>query len=246
MITKSIIEGVDHQWFSLTKSRSAHVSASNREKVAVLLGVPRQRAKRGEPGQGEPTKDCLYALPPRFLDPSCLFFFQRLDACFVIPDGRNLCPKHDGREQGEQESFKQKEEYEYHCRRRAVGCTVFPVAVDAGDEVMNTKEQTVIGNKANVESKQDEKLLILLSYAVVHPGTMMIHLFDAPLTDRTMVSSFWLNTAAFWTFEDHLSLLKPHSLDIFLRSIPLWNSSWVCEHGAEVGADGEKGEALKY
>ena len=23
-----------------------------------------------------------------------------------------------------------------------VGCTVFPVAVDAGDEVMNTKEQT--------------------------------------------------------------------------------------------------------
>ena len=72
----------------------------------------------------------------------------------------------------------------------------------------------MIGNKANVESKQDEKLLILkklvlntilqptesvvnffcfllldlihiigpnlLSYAVVHPGTMMIHLFDAP------------------------------------------------------------------
>ena len=89
MITKSIIEGVDHQWFSLTKNRSAHVSASNREKVAVLLGVLRQRAKRGEPGQGEPTKDCLklgncsvtvvradvfnlYALPPRFLHPSCL------------------------------------------------------------------------------------------------------------------------------------------------------------------------------
>lgn len=118
--------------------------------------------------------------------------------------------------------------------------------MDAGDEVMNTKEQTVIGNKANVESKQDEKLLILLSYAVVHPGTMMIHLFDAPLTDRTMMSSFWLNTAAFWTFEDHLSLLKPHSLDIFLRSIPFWNSSWVCEHGAQVGANGEKGEALKY
>ena len=73
----------------------------------------------------------------------------------------------------------------------------------------------------------------------------------------------------------YLSLLKPHSLDIFLRSIPFWNSScgrdifniynkyvlllwqgpvldknalqvrtWVCEHGAEVGADGEKGEAL--
>ena len=50
---------------------------------------------------------------------SHLFFFQRLDACFVIPDGRNLakevknngekvsylCPKHDGREQGEQESL---------------------------------------------------------------------------------------------------------------------------------------------
>ena len=76
------------------------------------------------------------------------------------------------------------------------------------------KNSPVIGNKANVESKQDEKLLILkklvvntilrptegvidifcfllldlihiidpnlLSYAVVHPGTMMIHLFDAP------------------------------------------------------------------
>ena len=80
----------------------------------------------------------------------------------------------------------------------------------------------MIGNKANVESKQDEKLLILkklvvntilrptesvidifcfllldlihiidpnlLSYAVVHPGTMMIHLFDAPWWNKDVIN----------------------------------------------------------
>ena len=30
----------------------------------------------------------------------------------------------------------------YNSEYPPVGCTVFPVAVDAGDEVMNTKEQT--------------------------------------------------------------------------------------------------------
>jgi hypothetical protein len=33
---------------------------------------------------------------------------------------------------------------------------------------------------------------------------MMIHLLDAPLTDRTVVSSIRLDAATLWALEDHL------------------------------------------
>jgi len=204
----------------------------NREKVTMLLGVFRQRAERGEPGQRESAKDRLNALPPGLLHPTCLFLFQRFDSCLIIPDSRNLRPKHDGGEQGKQEALKQKKENKDHCGRGTVCRAVLPISVDASNEVMNAKKQTVIGDKANVEGEKNEKFLVLLPNTIVHPGTMVVHLFDAPLAYRAVMCSLWLDATALWTFEDNLSLLKPHSLNVLLCGISFRHSSGICEHCA--------------
>jgi len=95
----------------------------------------------------------------------------------------------------------------------------------------------MVGYEANVEGKENEKLLVLLPNTVVDPGTVVIHLADTPLTHRAMVGSLRLNTAAFRALEYHLTLLKPHLLDIFFGCIPSGHSSWVGEHCSEVRAD---------
>jgi len=204
----------------------------NREKVTMLLGVFRQSAERGEPGQGESAKDRLNALPPGLLHPTCLFLFQRFDSCLIIPDSWNLRPKHDGGEQGKQEALKQKKENKDHCGRGTVCRAVLPISVDASNEVMNAKKQTVIGDKANVEGEKNEKFLVLLPNTIVHPGTMVVHLFDAPLAYRAVMCSLWLDATALWAFEDNLSLLKPHSLNVLLCGISFRYSSGICEHCA--------------
>jgi len=106
----------------------------------MLLGVFRQRTEWGEPGQGESAKDRLNALPPRLSHPTRLFLFQRFNPCLIIPDGRNLRPKHNGCEQGKQETLKQKKEYKDHCGRGTVCRAVLPVSVYASDEVMYAKK----------------------------------------------------------------------------------------------------------
>jgi len=118
--------------------------------------------------------------------------------------------------------------------------------VNASDEVMYAKKKTVIGDKANVEGEKDEKFLVLLSNTIVHPRTMVVHLFDAPLAHRAMMCSLWLDATALRAFEDNLSLLKPHSLDVLLGGVALRYSSWICEHCAQVRADSKESKALEY
>jgi len=157
-----------------------------------------------------------------------------------------LRSKHDGCEQGEQETLKQKEEYEDHCGRGTVCCAVLPVSVDTSNEVMYAKKQTVIGDKANVEGEEDEKFLVLLSNTIVHPGTMVVHLFDTSLANRAVMCPFWLDATALGAFEDHLPFLKPHSLDVLFGGISFRYSSRICEHCAQVRADSKESKALEY
>ena len=47
----------------------------------------------------------------------------------------------------------------------------------------------------------------------------MVHLADAPLTDRTVVRALGLDAAALGAFEDDLSLFESHPLNIFFGSV---------------------------
>jgi len=109
--------------------------------------------------------------------------------------------------------------------------------MDAVDEVVEAKKETVYGEKGNVESEKYKKLLVLLPYTVVDPGAVVVHLLDTPLTHRAVVSSLRLDAAALGALKYHLSLLKSHQLNILLGSIPPWHGPWVCQHGPQMGED---------
>jgi len=104
----------------------------------------------------------------------------------------------------------------------------------------------VIGDKTNVEGEKNEKFLVLLADTIVHPGAMVVHLFDAPLAHRAVVCSLWLDATALWAFEDNLPLLKPHSLNVLLGGISFGYSSRICEHCAQMRADSKESKALEY
>jgi hypothetical protein len=105
---------------------------------------------------------------------------------------------------------------------------------------MYAKKETVIGDKANVEGEKNEKFLVLLPNTIVHPGTMVVHLFDAPLAYRPVMCSLWLDATALGAFEDNLSLLKSHSLNVLLCCISFRYSSGICEHSAKMRADSKE------
>jgi len=109
--------------------------------------------------------------------------------------------------------------------------------MDAVDEVVHAKKETVYGEKRNVECKKYKKLLVLLPDTVVDPGAVVVHLLDTPLAHRAVVSSLWLDAAALGALEYHLSLLKSHQLDILLGSIPPWHGPWVCKHSPQMRED---------
>ena len=111
---------------------------------------------------------------------SYLFFFQRLDSRLVIPDGGDLRAEHDGGEESKEESPEEQEEDEDDGGGRTVDCAGLPVAVDAGDEVMDAEEETVPRDETDVENEEDEEFLVLLPNTIVHPGAVVVHLLDAP------------------------------------------------------------------
>ena len=52
--------------------------------------------------------------------------------------------------------------------------------MDAGYEVIDSYEEAVVGYQANVESEQDEELLVSFSDTVVNPGAVVVHLLNTP------------------------------------------------------------------
>ena len=77
--------------------------------------------------------------------------------------------------------LKEKKQDEDNGGRRGVGGAGLPLAMDAADEVIDAKKEAVVGYQTDVQGEEDEKLLVLLSNAVVHPRTVVVHLSDAPV-----------------------------------------------------------------
>lgn len=61
--------------------------------------------------------------------------------------------------------------------------------------------------------------MIVLPHAVVHPGTVVIHLAYAALADRAVMCAIWLNAAALGALVEHLSLAIAHLFDHLLGGI---------------------------
>lgn len=71
--------------------------------------------------------------------------------------------------------------------------------------------------------KQNEVFLIVLSHTVIDPRTVMIHLSNATLANRTVMCTLWLDTTAFRALEYNLTFTETHLFDHFFCCIPLWN-----------------------
>jgi len=149
----------------------------------VLLPGLVEFGEGGEPLDGEPPEHCLDAFPPGGSLPLRLLLLERLYSRLVVPDGRHLRAEHDGREQSEQQGLEHEEQQEYDGGWRREDCAALPVAVDAGDEVVDREKEGVEGDDADVEGEEDEELLVLLTHAVVDPGAVVVHLLDTSLTN---------------------------------------------------------------
>ena len=86
--------------------------------------------------------------------------------------------------------LEQKKKDEDDGRWWGVSSAGLPVSLDAGYEVIDPYEETVIGYQANVESEQDEELLVPFSDTVVHPGAVMVHLLDTPDISGENIENF--------------------------------------------------------
>ena len=63
-----------------------------------------------------------------------------------------------------------------------------PMVIQAEASFHANHEEGMGGAKENIDEEKKEVLLIVEPNAVVDPGTVMVHLGDASLTDRAMVA----------------------------------------------------------
>ena len=138
--------------------------------------------------------------PCCFLGPSSVFLFQLFYSRLICADGEHLDPEH-GRRENEEEQRLQAEEDEEGHRGGREGAAVFFKAMQ---EVESHQDEGVQRNESYVHYKQDEVFLVLLADTVVDPGTMVVHLPNAPLTNPAVVGSVGLDAAAFGTAVQHL------------------------------------------
>lgn len=120
-----------------------------------------------------------------------------------------------------------------------------PLDSDAGDELASTEKQSVTGDHGDVHREEDEEALVFLPDAIVDPGTVVVHLTDAALTDTAVMSPLRFDAAAFWTFVDDFARLQLQTLHELLSGVSFGNGSRVGEHGAEVGGQGQHSQDVE-
>jgi len=69
----------------------------------------------------------------------------------------------------------------------------------------HTKENTKDSSNPSVKAKHEKKSMIIVPYAIVKPWTVMIHFKYTFITNRAMMSSWWLWTHTFFAYRYHFS-----------------------------------------
>lgn len=156
-----------------------------------------------------------------------------------------LSTEHDSCEGEEEEAFHAEEDHQHHRHWRREIAALSPLDSDAGDELVPAESQSVTGDCSDVHSEEDEEALVLLSDTVVDPGTVVVHFADAAFTDTAVMSPLRFDAAAFRTFVDDLAWFQLQTVHIFLSGISFRNSSWVGQHGAQVGSQRQHSQAVE-
>ena len=78
--------------------------------------------------------------------------------------------------------------------------------------------------------KQNEKLLIVLSYAIIDPRTVMVHFFDAPFAHAAMMRPQRFDAQAARTPVNYLPRVFAFFFDVFGRGIIERHTAWIGEH----------------
>mmetsp|Transcript_7212 Transcript_7212/g.17540 ORF Transcript_7212/g.17540 Transcript_7212/m.17540 type:complete len:81 (-) Transcript_7212:850-1092(-) len=58
-------------------------------------------------------------------------------------------------------------------------------------EPYTDKSQRIHTRQARVKYEEEEVFVITYPNTIVHPRTVMVHFYDTPSADRTMMSSLW-------------------------------------------------------
>lgn len=82
--------------------------------------------------------------------------------------------------------------------------------------------------------EEDKVLLGIETDAVIHPWTVMIHMCDTALADRTMMGMRWLDRVALFTLfrEDFIQIPHISSIDHYMREwlsflLSIWSSNYL-------------------
>ena len=100
--------------------------------------------------------------------------------------------------------------------------------------------------KKTTYRKEYKIFLVALSNTVVNPWAMVIHFPNAPLADGAMMCSIRLDTAAFWTLENHLAFFKSHLRNVFFGGISPRHSSLIVIFKIIFGVIGDKLSLTTY
>lgn len=146
--------------------------------------------------------------PLCFFSPSSLFLFQLFYSRLVRADGVHLGSKHHRREDEEKQPLEAQQDEEDDGGGGREGAALCPIFFKAVQEVESHHDEGVQGDESYVHCKQDKIFLVVLPNTVVDPGTVVVHLPDAALTDTAVVRSVGLDAAAFRTLVHHLPRLQ--------------------------------------
>jgi hypothetical protein len=74
-------------------------------------------------------------------------------------------------------------------------------------EVVSKRNGCEVGANQHVDQKQQEVLPVPKTHAVVDPGTVVVHIQNAPVAGRTVVAPFWLEDVAHQTVTSSFILI---------------------------------------
>ena len=114
-----------------------------------------------------------------------------------------LIKKHNGHKKSKQDSAETSDGCEDDDWRGREQAAIF---VHAGNSLPDHKDQCVERAQENVDEELQEKLLVVVAYAIINPWAVMVHSGDTAFADGAMMAKRWLYRVAL------AAVLRDHGL----------------------------------
>lgn len=143
---------------------------------------------------------------------------QQLRCSFVCADGAHLATEH---RQAKDEAHQRYQEEEEDRASWGHGAARIPLSPGIAAQDRDAQQEQNVGRgKSKVHCEKQEVLLVVLTYAVVDPGTVVVVLADAALAHCTVVSSLRYGRVAVGTVGH---CVRP-------RRVTQGHRAWVGQH----------------